>query len=194
MNPDLANLSVTDEDALLRRVQAGDLAAFEPLVDQHLPAIRAFLALRTPAAHLVDELAHETFVFAFQRIHEFERGSSMAKWLRAIAWNLLRAEILRFSREAENVSRYALARQVDELARRGDPSESREVEFLGECLEALPAAMGELLTLKYHGEHTTEEIARRLKRSAAWVWTTLFRVRQQLKQCIERKLAKEQPC
>ncbi len=194
MKLNLPNLSTTHEDALILKVQGGDLSAFEPLVDQYLPQIRAFLALRSPAAHLVDELAHETFVFAFRNIREFERGSSMAKWLRAIAWNLMRAEILRFSRESENVSRYALARRADESESHGDASDSRDVEVLGECLGELPGTMRELLTLKYHGEHSAEDIAQRLKRSTAWVWTTLFRVRQQLKQCIETKLGRRQAC
>src|ERR1051325_3494247 len=107
------NLEWRDENALILRVQGGDLQAFEPLVDRHLPQVRAFIALRTPAAHLVDELAHETFVYAFRHIQEFERGTSLANWLRAIAWNLLRAEILRFSRQQVNHTRYAQARRLE---------------------------------------------------------------------------------
>jgi DNA-directed RNA polymerase specialized sigma24 family protein len=48
-----------------------------------------------------------------------------------------------------------------------------------------------LLTLKYHDEHPTADIAQRLQRSLAWVRTTLCRLRQQLRECIERAVAKE---
>ena len=78
MNSPGPNLELATEDALILKVQAGDLQAFEPLVDQHLPPVRAFIALRTPAAHLVDELAHETFVYAFRNIHAFGAGTSFA--------------------------------------------------------------------------------------------------------------------
>src|ERR1019366_4617180 len=99
-----------------------------------LSHVRAFIALRTPAAHLVDELAHETFVYAFRHIHEFEAGTSFVKWLQAIAWNLLRAEILRFSREQANHTRYAQARRVDLAQSDADTSSFREAEFLGQCV------------------------------------------------------------
>ena len=188
------NLDPVAEDALVLRVQHGDLNAFEPLVDQHLPHVRAFIALRTPAAHLIDELAHEVFVYAFRHIGEFTAGTSLGNWLRAIAWNLLRAEIQRFSREQSNLTRYAHARRL-ELADRADAvAGSNDAEFLEQCIEELPATMRRLLDLKYHADHSSEEIARNLNRSTAWVWTTLFRVRQQLKACIEGKLGGKQPC
>jgi len=194
MTPPGLNLDPPAEDALILRVQQGDLDAFEPLVDQHLPHVRAFIALRTPAAHLVDELAHEVFVYAFRHIGEFNAGTAFGSWLRAIAWNLLRAEIQRFSREQSNQTRYAHARCM-EVANAGESVPgSNEAEFLQQCLEELPDTMRKLVNLKYHAEHSSEEIARELKRSNAWVWTTLFRVRQQLKNCIEHKLGGNQPC
>ncbi|MBE7500083.1 MAG: sigma-70 family RNA polymerase sigma factor [Verrucomicrobiales bacterium] len=188
------SLDPAAEDALILRVQHGDLNAFEPLVDLHLPHVRAFIALRTPAAHLVDELAHEVFVYAFRHISEFTAGTSLGTWLRAIAWNLLRAEIQRFSREQSNLTRYAHARRL-ELADRADAvAGSKEAEVLEQCIEELPATMRRLLDLKYHADHSSEAIARNLNRSTAWVWTTLFRVRQQLKACIEGKRGGKQPC
>jgi len=66
------------------------------------------------------------------------------------------------------------------------------VEALHECLESVPDSLRTLLHLKYHDERSSEEIAGRLERSLAWVRTTLCRVRQQLRDCIERKV-KAQP-
>ena len=48
-----------------------------------------------------------------------------------------------------------------------------------------------LLNLKYHDESSSEQIASSLERSVAWVRTTLCRVRQQLRECVERKLKAE---
>ena len=163
-------------------------------MEHHLPHVRAFIALRTPAAHLVDELAHETFVYAFHNIRKFEAGTPFGAWLRAIAWNLLRAEILRFSREQANHTRYAHVRRLELVQSKNDPGGSQEAEFLEECIAQLPGSMRELLILKYHGDHSSDEIAQRLKRSTAWVWTILFRLRQQLKECIERKLGRRPQC
>ena len=176
-----------EEDVLIARVQFGDTAAFDPLVDLHLPQLRAFVALKLPVSHLVDEIAHEAFVFAFRHITTFEVGTSFRAWLRAIAWNLVRAEIQRFSREQANQSRYAEARIVD-CVRAENPRTSCEAEFLEACLQELPEAMQQLLTLKYDTGHSSDEIASALQRSVAWVRVTLFRVRQQLRLCIDGKM------
>jgi DNA-directed RNA polymerase specialized sigma24 family protein len=50
---------------LLRRVKRGDTDAFAPVMRRHVPSLRAFVALHLPVRHLADEVAHETFVFAF---------------------------------------------------------------------------------------------------------------------------------
>ena len=188
--------SITDglaEDTLLAAaVQAGDLHAFDPLVERHLDAIHAFVALKLPVAHLVDEITHETFVFAFRRLAEFTPGTSLRAWLRAIAANKIRAEIERYSREERNRLAYAEQRALDEAIAEPTPPDSRELEALTDCLEAVPDHLRTLLNLRYHDGSSSEEIAGRLQRSLAWVRTTLCRARQQLRDCIERKL-KSQP-
>ena len=43
--------------------------------------------------------------------------------------------------------------------------------------------------MKYHEELESDAIAEQLKRSTAWVRTTLFRVREVLRDCIESRIA-----
>jgi len=190
----IPDIERAEDDTLVQAVQRGDPDAFEPLIDRHLTHLRAFIALKAPVPHRVDELAHEAFVYAVGHIREFAPGTSFRAWLKAIAWNLLRAEIQRFSREQVNQSRFA--EEWAEQVANDDSSfnNSREVESLEECVKQMPAPMRELLALKYHNECSTDEIARRLQRSLAWVRTVLFRLRQQLKDCIEQKRSQERPC
>ena len=182
----------TGDDLLVAAVQAGDIHRFDPLVERHLDAVHAFVALKLPVPHLVDEITHETFVFAFRRIAEFTPGTSFRAWLRAIAANKIRAEIERYAREERNRLAYAERRELEDAIAADASPDSREVEALNECLEAVPDHLRTLLTLRYHDGGSSEEIAGRLQRSLAWVRTTLCRVRQQLRDCIERKL-KSQP-
>ena len=96
MTPPPATANDSTQDAhLVAAVQAGDIQAFNPLVERYLDGVHAFVALKLPVAHLVDEITHETFVFAFRRIAEFTAGTSFRAWLRAIAANKIRAEIER---------------------------------------------------------------------------------------------------
>jgi RNA polymerase sigma-70 factor, ECF subfamily len=184
---------VLSDDVLIARVQSGNLSAFEPLIDRHLVHLRTFLALKAPVASLVDEVAHESFVFAFRNLQSYRPGTSFRAWLRSIASNLLRAEIQRYSREQANHER--LAAYVDCQSQSPDPEPTSPVaEHLQECIEELPDSMRELLVLKYRDGRSTEEISGKLSRSLAWVRTVLFRLRQQLKSCIDQKLGKERPC
>src|SRR5437016_2056482 len=112
-----------DEAALVRAVQGGDARAFEPLVDRHLDAVRGFVALRLPVAHLVSEIAHETFVFAYRHLDQFAAGTSFRAWLRAIAGNLIRAELQRYRREQTNQLGYARHRRLEETLAKDDTNE-----------------------------------------------------------------------
>jgi RNA polymerase sigma-70 factor (ECF subfamily) len=178
----------SDDTALIRAAQAMDAAAFEALVERHMDGVRAFIALRLPVAHVVDELTHETFVFAFRQMAHFTAGTSFRTWLRAIAANLIRAELQRYRRQRENEANYAqhcLLQAELEQAERMPPC---ELEYLKECMERLPTEMRELLDLKYRRDISCADIAMLLRRTETWVWQNLHRMRQQLRQCIEGKL------
>ena len=183
-----------DDVALVRAAQAGDSEAFAALLDLHLPQVRTFLALKAPVPQLVDELAHDTFVFAYRHLEEFRPGTSFRAWVRAIAWNLLRAEVQRFAREQQNLDRLA-AWHLEAALNETDTAEPpAEAEHLQHCVDELPESLRELIGLKYGEESSTEEIAARLKRSLVWVRVSLFRVRAQLRDCIEAKLSPSKPC
>ncbi len=185
---------IPENDAqIIRAAQTGDQDAFAALLDAHLPHVRTFLALKAPAPQLVDELAHDTFVFAFRHFDEFQPGTSFRAWLRAIAWNLLRAEVQRFAREQVQREKFT-AWQIAEFNSNAAAEPSAEAEHLHDCLSQLDAPLRELITLKYREDHSTETIAAKLKRSLVWVRVSLFRVRLQLRECIEAKSKGGQPC
>jgi RNA polymerase sigma-70 factor (ECF subfamily) len=173
------------DEELVTAAQTGDGAAFATLLDRHLPHVRTFLALKAPVPRLVDELAHDTFVFAYRHLDEFVPGTSLRAWLRAIAWNLLRAEVQRFARERVQLERFA-AWQLEEWTATA-PEPSAEAEHLVACVAELPEPLRQLVALKYQHDHSGDEIAARLGRSAVWVRVSLFRVRQMLRDCVERK-------
>jgi len=174
---------------LLRRVKRGDTDAFAPVVRRHLPSLRAFVALHLPVPHLVDEVAHEAFVFAFRHIHEFDLERPFRPWLRSIAWQLVRAELQRFAREQVNRSRLEQLQLAELLAEAAQPAPPEEATFLEECLAEIPPHLRRLIEDRYRHERTVREIAAQWGRTEEWVRVTLFRMRRQLRACIESKLA-----
>lgn len=88
---------VFPDAGLIKRARQGEEAACSELVARHLAPVRAFVAMRLPIGHVVDEITRETFVFAFTHLAEFELRELFRAWLRSIAFNLVRRELLRFA-------------------------------------------------------------------------------------------------
>lgn len=176
------------ETDLVLKVQEGDLGAFEQLLELHSSRLRAFVAMKLPVPHLIDEIAHEAFVFAHRHIDDFEAGTDFGKWLRAIAFNLVRKETLRYQRITQNKEKFLEHYLVEQSSKGQWSPESPAVVFLEECLEKLPDQQKLLLEHKYKLSETSREMARAFDQSEAWVRTTLCRVRTALRKCIEQKL------
>lgn len=171
----------TSDDRLLARARQGDGQAFADLAAPHLRRLRASIALRAPSPHLIDEIAHEAVVHAYRHLAEFD-GGDLGAWLRSIAWHLLRAEVQRHARRQAQLSRYAQA-----LLRQSDPPDDRsdEVARLRACLDALPGHLRGLVDQRYRDGLEPKAIAAGLRRSAEWVRTNLYRVRDRLRTCLE---------
>ena len=75
-----------DDLELVRRAQAGDVAAFGELVERNRRAVfRAALAAVGSAAE-ADDVAQEAFVTAFQKLDGFRGEASFKTWLLTITW------------------------------------------------------------------------------------------------------------
>jgi RNA polymerase sigma-70 factor (ECF subfamily) len=71
------------------------------------------------------------------------------------------------------------------------PVADRRTGALQECLERLPGRARELVRLRYFDELSAEEIARRTGANGASLRVMLQRVREQLRECIERRMQAE---
>ena len=72
------------EPALVARARAGSADAFGRLVHMHQQGLRAFLRRLAPGD--ADDLAQETFVFAWENIARFDPARPFRPWLFGIAW------------------------------------------------------------------------------------------------------------
>lgn len=172
---------------LARQAGEGDDAAFRLLMQRHLQPLRGFLALRAPVPDLIDEVAHDAFVFAYQNMRDFKEGS-LQPWLRSIAHNLLRDRLKAYARDCAKHERYSEQVRWEMALEASDKPVSAESDHLATCLEKLRYHQRTILDLRYESGLSSEEIARRTGRSTLAVRTLLMRVRQQLRKCIESHL------
>ncbi|MEM7249088.1 MAG: sigma-70 family RNA polymerase sigma factor [Acidobacteriota bacterium] len=119
--------AVLDEHTpdLLARHEAGDVAAYETLIERYQPALERFVRSHSDATFRdrvpVDDLVQEVHVVALERLPSFEyrRDLSFFFWLCGIARNRIRMHARRLSRRPPPISlnqpRKAGASTADEL-------------------------------------------------------------------------------
>ena len=178
------------DEVLVSRAKAGDLAAYEELVRGNVRRLRAYIALRAPAPHLVDELAQEAFIVAHGKLDKLRPGTPFLAWVRGIAWQLLRRERKRFA--LDSVNRERLAEHVSilqSLPLEGAAVDGR-IERLEICLKKVSDGLRRLLDLRYGDGLASKAIAKQVGESDDAVRTKLSRVRKQLRACVEKGSSK----
>ncbi len=78
------------ETAWAHAARAGSADAFGRLVQMHQQALRAFLRRLSGNAADADDLAQDSFVFAWEHIGRFDPARSFRPWLFGIAWHKYR--------------------------------------------------------------------------------------------------------
>jgi RNA polymerase sigma-70 factor (ECF subfamily) len=78
---------IPDLELVARVTSSNDQAAFQLLVERHQSAIRGFLRrLLTGDYGTADDLAQETFLMAYRKMHTLKSGGSFVAWLHSIAY------------------------------------------------------------------------------------------------------------
>lgn len=178
---------IPNDSTLARQAETGDESAFRHLMQRHLQSLRAFISLRAPIPDLIDEVAHDAFVFAYQNMKDFKEGS-LQPWLRSIAHNILRDRMKAYARDCAKHERYSEQVRWEMALEDSDKPVSDESDHLATCIEKLRYHQRTVLDLRYEAGLSSEEIARRTGRSTLAVRTLLMRVRQQLRKCIESQM------
>lgn len=178
--------AVDDTRELVKRVLAGDVEAFGTLVQRHELAVRAFMAARLADRHEAEDLAQEVFVTAYQKLASFDATQPMAPWLRGVATNILRN---RLRRRSEATGREIEALLDDRVAKlEEDHGGAPRVVALRRCLETLAPHARDLVERRYARGESLAELSRHLAKRHSALTMSLYRVRAQLRECIERRL------
>ena len=163
------------EDAI-RAVRGGNQSAFEVIIDQTEKRLRASLALQVADRDLVDEVAHQAYITAFQKLNEYQTGTNFYAWLRRISVNHLRNECRRRSHAG-----LTPVEMLNVLVAPGiDPSLAEDtrdaVASLQQCMEKLGPDARRMLQLRYEDCLEPAEIGKQLGKAASNVRTMLTRV------------------
>jgi RNA polymerase sigma-70 factor (ECF subfamily) len=170
-------------DAAIEAVRNGDREAYAEVVAQSQRRLRAFLAFHAPNRELVDEVAQQAYITAFEKLGDYQLGTSFLGWIKHIALNHLRNEVRRRQRAHSPVERLA-----EVLAPEPPPENdlADETVKLERCLSRLDGDARRLLEMRYREGLSPLQLAEKLGRLASSVRVTLTRLRQVLLECMQR--------
>lgn len=153
------------------------------------------MALRyAPWPGLVDDISQQVFLEFMKKEDRWDLSKDirplLATMTRHVAMRLWRE---RTRQEPERVQK--LAEHIRQLAEERDrpPRYEEEVTVLRACLEKLPEKSRELVDLYYYNEIGTPEIAEQLSMKSDTVCRALSRVREKLRECVQKGLKEGGP-
>lgn len=177
---------MTDEQELVSKAKAGDMAAFRALVDRSKLHVYHLAYDLTGSRHDAEDLSQDVFVKAFRSLHTFRGDAKWSTWLYRITMNACLDH-----REATSRTTMITTHAIDDdevltAERSAGPSPDREAgsRMLGEHIEA---ALGRLsgreravFTLRHYHDLPLREIAAMLEITEGSVKSYLFRALQRL--------------
>ena len=139
-----------------------------------------------------DDVLQEAMLVVVRKYEQFEEGTSVLAWCRSIVRiEVLRAKQLR-QREntlAERLLDDAIDAAFDEfqIARRHDEAEKWR-QALRHCLERVPERGQNVLRARFAEEMSYQQIGERLGMTIEAVRKALFRLKKQVRSCVESSL------
>lgn len=172
------------EQQKIRAAQAGDMAAFEWIVQQHEERLFGFCCRWLRCMEDAREVCQDAFVRAWQALPEFEGRAKLSTWLYQIALNLCRDRAkTRAARQRDSTIALEDVEQPP-LCPQQTPSASAELnsemQKLERGLAVLPEKLRAVLMLTTMEGLSHEECAQVMNCSTRGVEGRVYRARQML--------------
>ena len=177
-----------DDVAIIRRVLAGDEAAFAELVNKYQKPVHTLAWRKIGDFHIAEDITQDTFLKVYQRLSTLKDPNQFSGWLYVITANLC-ATWLRKKRiqiqpledtDTTMIQEDAYSRHVTEERSKTASESQREV--VKQLLAKLKESERTVMTLHYLGEMTVAEISRFLGVSTSTIKSRLRRARNRLKE------------
>lgn len=174
------------DQALVERVQNGDIRAFDLLVQKYQNRIAKLIArfVRNPAD--VQDVAQEAFIKAYRALPNFRGESAFYTWLYRIAINTAKNHLVAVGRKSpsyavdvQEVEKYDASEWLKEYATPERELLADEIQAtVNNALEVLPPDLREAITLREIEGLSYEDIAQVMDCPIGTVRSRIFRARE----------------
>ena len=152
-------------------------------------ALQAYLTLLTGNPEDVKDILQDVNATLWKEAATYDFAKPFLPWAKAIAWYQVKTYRTLKSRDRLLFDEELLARVAVETDEEEDMQHM--LEALERCVELLTPFQKTLLRQRYAQQCAVSTIAATVKRSADAVSMLLYRIRETLGQCVEKKLAEE---
>jgi RNA polymerase sigma-70 factor (ECF subfamily) len=153
------------------------------------PVVAAYIRTMLPDFHQAEEVLQRVAVVLVRKFDTYEADKPFVPW----AIGFARFEVLRYRRDFATDRHQFDSDIVEQVA---ELYQSEEIDFAGirgalrTCVGKLQGRNRQVLTLRYTQDVAPQEIAKEMGMTSNAVRQLLHRVRDSLRQCIERAIAK----
>ena len=176
-----------DDVKLIQRILAGDVAAFERLIEKYRKQVHAHAWRRTGDFHIAEDITQDTFLQIYKKLETLEDLTQFSRWLYAIvnrlciAWyrkNRIDTESFEETDESDievdAYSQYVASEQMKTTA-------IVQRDVVQKLLTKLKESDRQVVTLHYFNEMTYSEIGSYLGVAESTIKSRLHRARKRLK-------------
>lgn len=162
-------------------------AEYRDLIREHQQMLYDFIFATFPDHSAVDDVRQETNRVLWEKRDQFELGTNFPAWARKIAHFQTLSHLKRVKRKSwlrfDSELVHTLAEDFEE---REDQRENRAMA-MKECRQLLSTEDQKLLNMRYDLSLSHRQISARTGRSEGALKQVFLRIRNQLRECINRK-------
>lgn len=191
-----------NREQILQNALSGDINAFQLLFADFQPQLRAYLYRLTASRPDAEDLTHDTFIRAFDKLHLYKGESSLKTWVFQIATNLAYNLLKRRKRWTEDVSEQAkqlvmgnaaLSQSIEKVAKDAPYAVYEIREHIDTCFTCigknLPIENQVALILKDIYDFSVKEIMQILDKSEGTVKYLIQNARNTMMDIFDRRCA-----
>lgn len=141
---------------------------------------------------LLDDVWQETMIVAWRKLDEFDRSKPFGPWLRGIAARTLmanRRSATRFVLTDDVEALEYLNQRLERINSLSGDTLDEKLDALRDCVSKLTTSDRECIELRFREDLMPAAISERIGIALETIKKRLFRAKQQLQTCLERKLS-----
>lgn len=190
------------QEPTLQRALNGDINAFQELFAAFQPQLKSYLYRLVTDRNDADDLTHDTFVKAFDKMGTFRGDASLKTWVFTIATRLAYDHLRRYQRwtaDAQDQSKalalrdtrmYEAINRVSQASGEGAFEIREHIDFCFTCIsKTLPIEQQVALMLKDVYDFSVNEISRILDESEGVVKHLLVNARKTMRRIFDHRCA-----